>query len=287
MVTVYGGGESSFTTLAEETQVPLVAPLAAATQQPSSASRYAFYLFSGLHEQALVLLDYARKELRAEMPALAIVAVEGEPFSASAAALLKRARDLGWENIARRSYAPGRVQPTSLLDQLQADGVVLFLGPSGDARRLAEEAAGRNVKLNLLIPGSLVGREIFDLPVAFDGQIFAAFPTLPNDQDPAVTAQVAALVRESGLRRGTPARLLWTYASARILVEGLRLAGRDLSREGLVAALEGLYDFETGVTPRISFGPNRRTGALGAYVVRVDREKRQFVRVSEWITPTI
>jgi hypothetical protein len=37
------------------------------------------------------------------------------------------------------------------------------------------------------------------------------------------------------------------------------------------------------LTPRMTFGPNRRTGARGAYVVTVDLEKRGFTPVSEWI----
>ncbi len=58
-----------------------------------------------------------------------------------------------------------------------------------------------------------------------------------------------------------------TLDSAKILVEGLKRAGRDLSREKLVTAIEGFYDFDTGLTPAVSYGPNRRIGAMGAYVV--------------------
>ena len=36
--------------------------------------------------------------------------------------------------------------------------------------------------------------------------------------------------------------------------EGMKQAGRDASREKLVSALEGLHDFDTGLTPLISFG---------------------------------
>ena len=55
--------------------------------------------------------------------------------------------------------------------------------------------------------------------------------------------------------------------SARILVEGLQRAGRDLTRPKLVAALAALQDFETGLIPPISFGPNQRTGVRGAHIV--------------------
>ena len=47
-------------------------------------------------------------------------------------------------------------------------------------------------------------------------------------------------------------------------------AGRDLSREGLVDQLESLNGFATGSAPPLTFGPARRLGARGAYVVRVE-----------------
>jgi hypothetical protein len=68
-----------------------------------------------------------------------------------------------------------------------------------------------------------------------------------------------------------------------IVEEVLRVAGRDLSRQRFVRALEGLHRFDAGPLPPLSFGPGRRVGALGAYVVQVDG--RNGIRpVSEWIT---
>jgi len=70
-----------------------------------------------------------------------------------------------------------------------------------------------------------------------------------------------------------------------IFIEALTRAGRELSREKLVTALEGLYNFETGVTPPVSYGPNRRVGALGAHVTMIDPDKGELVPVASWITP--
>ena len=47
--------------------------------------------------------------------------------------------------------------------------------------------------------------------------------------------------------------------------------------EQLVTALEGLYDYETGLAPRLTFGPNRRVGAAGAYIVRIDPERKALI----------
>ena len=62
------------------------------------------------------------------------------------------------------------------------------------------------------------------------------------------------------------------------------LDARADDRRALVA-LEGLYEFETGLTPRITFGPNRRIGARGAYIVSLDAETKRLAPVSGWIEP--
>ena len=72
-------------------------------------------------------------------------------------------------------------------------------------------------------------------------------------------------------------------AAAQILVHALELSGKDLSRERLVTTLEGLYEYETGLMPKITFGPNRRIGVLGAYIVTIDPEKKLFPATAEWI----
>ena len=38
---------------------------------------------------------------------------------------------------------------------------------------------------------------------------------------------------------------------------------KRLSREKMVTALEDLYEFDTGLTPPITYDPNRRIGARG------------------------
>ena len=59
-------------------------------------------------------------------------------------------------------------------------------------------------------------------------------------------------------------------ASATLLVEALRRSGHDVTRRKLVAALEGVYGFRTGLIPAVTFDRNRRVGVAGAYVVRLD-----------------
>jgi hypothetical protein len=70
--------------------------------------------------------------------------------------------------------------------------------------------------------------------------------------------------------------------AARVFVEALRRAGRDLSRERAIEALEGLHEFRTGYTPPITFGPERRVGARGANIVAIDPASGRVTPVGGW-----
>jgi hypothetical protein len=66
------------------------------------------------------------------------------------------------------------------------------------------------------------------------------------------------------------------WAAGEVLGEGLRRAGRSVSRERLARSLEALSGFETGLLPPLSYGPVRRVGAAGAWLVGADLDAQAF-----------
>jgi hypothetical protein len=68
-------------------------------------------------------------------------------------------------------------------------------------------------------------------------------------------------------------------------VEGLRRAGRDVTRERLVGAVGSLWEFSTEVTPPLSYHSNRRVGASGAAVLKLDPGARALVPAAPWREP--
>ena len=47
--------------------------------------------------------------------------------------------------------------------------------------------------------------------------------------------------------------------------------------------MEGLYRFDTELTRPVSYGPNRRVGISGAFVVSVDLVNKTIIPVSSWV----
>jgi ABC-type branched-subunit amino acid transport system substrate-binding protein len=121
-----------------------------------------------------------------------------------------------------------------------------------------------------LLPGSLTGKDIFKAPAAFQDKIFLAYATAASDHTRAGVQVCTDLQRQHGLsRKHLPAQIA-AYVAAKVLVEGLKRTGRTLSRATLIATLEKMHAYETGLTPRLTYGPNRHIGALGAHILALD-----------------
>jgi ABC-type branched-subunit amino acid transport system substrate-binding protein len=50
------------------------------------------------------------------------------------------------------------------------------------------------------------------------------------------------------------------FVTIKVLVEGIRKAGKDLDREKLVNALDGMREFDTG-GHKVAFSPGSRSGS--------------------------
>jgi ABC-type branched-subunit amino acid transport system substrate-binding protein len=135
----------------------------------------------------------------------------------------------------------------------------------------------------IFFPSASGGKEIFGAPIGFNGRLFFSFPTGPADQSAEGVKEFRALADKYKLPTRHLAAQISAYSAAKILVEALKRVGRDVSREKLIQALEGLYEYQTGLTPAITYGPNRRVGAMGAYIIAVDLNERQFLPASGWI----
>lgn len=57
------------------------------------------------------------------------------------------------------------------------------------------------------------------------------------------------------------------YGGTKVFLEALRLAGKELTQEGLIKALEGMKDFKGDMILPTTFGPDRREGNQASRVV--------------------
>ena len=280
------GAEDGVAVLTQEKEVPFVGPSTSLPQRGLPLNRYIFYLLPGLKEQARALATFASKKADATNSNVAIVAPELEFNRNIAAAIEEQIKKLRWKSVTTNYYGRDEFNAAQYVNELNHKGIdsIFFLGSGPEAAAILREAEAVGWTPRLYMLGSLAGRNIVDVvSVKMKDRVFLAFPTVPSDVSAAGAAEYSGLLQRNKLDSTHAAAQASAIAAAGILVHALERCGKDLTRERLITTLEGLYEYDTGLMPKITFGPNRRIGALGAYVVTIDPEKKLFPASMEWV----
>ncbi|HEX6184086.1 MAG TPA: ABC transporter substrate-binding protein, partial [Pyrinomonadaceae bacterium] len=279
--------------------VPLVGPLALSHVPPAAPNPSLFYLLPTARDQAAALVEYIREASeRARGGAqgttkLAVLSADDEfdreaGEGARARVESTRSTTVGAQTrpltlALAKTYRAGEFAAEAFASELARSGAeyVLFFGGPSEFAALARELERQRVDIRLAGLTLVVGREALRLPPAQAARTLLAHPTpLPERAD---FAEFSALLRREGGGTSQLAFRAVAFAAAKVFTEGVKLSGRRLSRAGLVVSIEHLRDFKTGVLPPLTFGPNRRLGVAGAYVVGVDSANGRLTPLSDWI----
>jgi ABC-type branched-subunit amino acid transport system substrate-binding protein len=267
--------EAGIADLAEKEGVPLVGPFTPWPAGEAAGRRRVFYLLAGPREQARILAAHALRNGAASGEALVVHANDERNEEAARAAVERL--EAGGAKAERVPFERGRVDGDAVA-ALQAKGAawVVFLGEDADLSDLLRRADARAWTPRVLVPGSLAGRAALSAPVGFKDRVVLAMPTAPADETPAGRAALERAAKRSGSGGRFHSARASAWAAAQVLGEGLRRAGRGVSRERLASSLEALSQFETGVLPPLSYGPVRRIGTAGAWLVTADVDAQAF-----------
>ena len=278
------GAEKEVTPLFAEQEVPLVGPLTLDPRLGSPLNRQVFYLTSGNAAQARAMISFLAKQPEAKARSLAVVHTRTDLNASVVEAVKSEAQKNGLAAPSVIEYA-GTFDAVAIVKQLSEKGIgaVLFLGGTADLATFITEADKANWFPQILLQSGGLDRSVFNAPAGFEGKLLFTLPTSPSDQKVDALTEYRLLTEKYKLQPKHQAAQMSAYAAAKLLIEGLKRAGKDLSRERLIQVLEGFYEYQTGLTPPITWGPNRRIGAMGAYIVRVDIKGKQFVPASGWI----
>jgi len=237
-----------------------------------------FHILSGLPQQSRALLKFAQDRLPRPEGKIAIVYPESRQQLAAPVI-----EECGASCI---PLVYGQFAASKIASSLaKKSGRIVFLGSGSELQALLTAAKNLSWSPDIFQPGPLAGENIFLVPQEFIDHVFLSFPTLPADVAPQALEEYVSLINRYKLKHIQPAHSLAALASAKVFTEALRVAGRQLGREQLVAALSSMYNFSTGLTPPITYTTTRRTGALGAHVVTLDLKNKSFNLLDSWIVP--
>jgi ABC-type branched-subunit amino acid transport system substrate-binding protein len=276
------GLDEPLLTFLRSDNVPLVGPF---TLDPGDAyfDAAAFYLYAGFDDQVRVLADRALAD-GAAGDRILIVGPDSEASVRVQRAARDQVRSKGGNGAPELvSYSAGGFDAAALGRSVAEDGVqaVVFVGGQAEFDAMIGALRNQVPVPRIYVLSSMLTRPLVDLPTVFDERVFLAYPTLSSDITPRGREEYGRLAEKYDWPQGHVQAQVATLAAAKLFVEGLRAAGRDLSRVRLVEGLEKLYGFETGVTPPLSYGPNRRIGARGAHIVTVELDEKTYKPVGD------
>jgi ABC-type branched-subunit amino acid transport system substrate-binding protein len=278
------GADDGVAALSREREVPFIGPSTLLPERTLPLNRYIFYLLPGLKEQARSLINFAAKRSDLQKARIATVSPDTDFNKAIAASISHQEKKLGWNPVTSVQYESFKAAESVAELKAKRVDTVFLLGSGADAAAFFKAADAADWTPSVYLLGTLVGKSAPELvPARMKDRVFFAFPTIPADVSAAGAAEYNGLLQRNKLSPTHAAAQASAIAAAKILVHAIELCGKDLTRERLVTTLEGLYEYDTGLMPKITFGPNRRIGALGAYIVTIDPEKKLFPASVEWV----
>lgn len=280
------GGPQSMALLdyAAKARVPYLFPHTALVD--SSGQRYLFTSFPRFEGEAAVMFPYVARERKlTRLGIVHDVNAYGQLFlrELNARAVANGYTVVGALPVDARE--PGDIQAgMKRLVDAGATAIVMALYPA-QAKRVVEAKGALGWTGTLVSTGPLTDEQYLNVPgYHANGALgFCHYPDPDLGTEPGVVAYRAAMARyHAGRPRNRYS--LYGYVYGRLIVEGLTRAGRDLTRERLVDALESIRNWDAGGTmPPVSFSVTDHHAQPAGFVCELDGGR--FKPLSGWIEP--
>jgi branched-chain amino acid transport system substrate-binding protein len=265
-------------------RVPLMFPHTALVS--SEGERYLFTSFPRFEGEAEVMFRYL-----AETRGLRRLAIAHDPNAYGLLfreALQRHAAQFGYEVVG--AVPIGSRMPSDLssefakLEAAAPDAVVMALYPE-QAQALMAARARSSWRGRMVSAGPLTDEASLVVPGASsDGTLgFCHYPDPERSDAPGVARYRAALTRLRPGRR--PDRYtLYGYTFGRLVVAGLERAGRTLTRERFIDAMESLTNWDAGgVMPNVSFSATNHHAQRSGFICEL--RNGRLAEVTGWLTP--
>lgn len=267
-------------------EIPLVGPVTLSPPQAVVPNPSVFYLLPSFADQSRSLVDFIKLQPGDwATKRLAVVYAESRLNRDALSGVEAQAKLYSMAVVVEQGYRAGQLAPGQMVRSLaeKQPDAIFFFGSGEDLLAFAAEADRVHLGVGWLSSAMMIGRAAFSLPPAVAAKTYLAYSaSLPGRDD---FGEFLSLMQRSGVALRSTAFQAVAYAAAKILAEAVGACGKRFGRADLIRALEQLHDYPTGVIAPVTFGPNRRTGATGSYVVQADQEKKQYVPVSGRLVP--
>ncbi len=255
------------------------------------AKRYVVAMITPYRLQAAAVVTHIVEKLGDKNPKIGLFYNNDDFGREGKAGVEMAAKHYGFDIVAEAPHITGSPVDKAAVTNFKSAGVdyVLVGAHSGDVSSLLLEMKNQGLNVDVygvLAPASdrkivLQAKEAAKRYYAVDAQ-----GRWSDTQKPGIAKMIELSAKYA------PAEVLETksyyyilgWYPALLIVEALERAGRDLTVEKFLDALNSFKDWDTdGVVPPITITPERRVVALGGIIVKADLEKQDLLPISDWI----
>jgi branched-chain amino acid transport system substrate-binding protein len=264
-----------------ERKIPWVGPAAGSLHWITPPEKYLFAVYPLYADEAALIVRQLVKEGKKKIAIFYASDEYGENGHRGAVAEMKK---LGLEPVIE---VPVNQTDRDLkshilkLKQSGADAVVMWVNPTHAVISLKTAAALK------FTPRWATSSTLSDVPLMskitgglWKNILFASFSELPDSD-----ASVVKNYRDNFSKYAKKGERWGVFFMAGIgfvepMVEGLKLAGRDLNSESFVKAMESIKGYK-GMLGTISFAPDNRQGQRAIFLAQTD-DKGAVTQITDW-----
>ena len=275
----------------EEDQIPLLGPYGYTSAMFRPPLRYLFNIYSTCEDHARILMDYAKSDLGLEKPVIGLLAEDNEIGQDTIRGADMQMKKYGWGEPVVELYTRSAIDFSSQVLKLKGKGVEVLFFPviSSHGAAILKECQKADFTPYLFGAPTMTDLKFLEKAgeSAFYGKGLRSFSTQVNERGDSEGAKEfqEALKKYDPENENPNSFNLFGYGIAKVLCEGIRRAGKDLTREKLVDALETLDAYDTGIFPPVTYGKDNRKGTDAARILKVDKEEKNFVVETDWLQP--
>jgi branched-chain amino acid transport system substrate-binding protein len=278
--------------LVEEEKLPIAPACSLATSIYDPFKKYVFAAGTNYVDQSLYIVDYAIKNLGVAKPKVAIFC-QDDDWGADHVKGLEIAREKhGLPEIAVETYKYNAIEfKSQVINLMKAAPDVCIVAASLKAGgTFLKEAAKLKWKTNFVGSNTMAFLPTLQLAGEYgDGLLVVGIFANADETDvPGVKKMVAASEKHFG-DKWMPAAAkihpyyLYGWVNAMILHEGLKNAGRELTREGLVKGMESIKDFNPdGLAGPITYSAESHGSPGFCRMLKGDVANTRFVPLTDW-----
>ncbi len=239
-------------------KVPLIGPGSGASKVVNSTSKYVFPLYPNYVREGQVLAKFAQQNFKATK--LAMIYQNDQSGKDDLSGLQEGAQKNNQQVVSTQGYEVKDVDVSAQVlkvKEANPDALVVFAAPEHFAKILTER---KKLGWNVPTVASFVGLDdvIFKLagPDAANGVYISTIFKLPDSDDPQIK-QFREIMKKYYPQEEPSLIHMWGYAGAQVTVEGLKRAGKDLTRDNFISALETLKDWDGSLAYKVTLAPGK------------------------------